>query len=82
MELLFCVFTGTRSLPIHCIIEQTSGPPSFDDSSLNEKSTHTNVELDSYAILPGTTLITECVQSALTKLGYNTTEAQGAQGKL
>lgn len=80
MELL-CVFAGTRSLPIHCIIEQTSGPPSFDATSLEEKSTHTNVELDSYAILPGTTLITDCVQSALTKLGYNPSEALGAKGK-
>lgn len=78
---IFCVFSGTRSLPIHCIIEQTSGPPSFDNQSLDEKSTHSNVELDSYAILPGTTPITECVQSALTKLGYNATEALGAKGK-
>ncbi|XP_052234572.1 uncharacterized protein LOC127847056 isoform X2 [Dreissena polymorpha] len=72
---------GTRSLPIHCIIEQTSGPPSFDVPS-NEKSAHTSVELDSYAILPSSTPISECVQSALVKLGYNSAEVLGAKGAI
>ncbi|XP_060573628.1 uncharacterized protein LOC132731457 isoform X3 [Ruditapes philippinarum] len=69
----------TRSLPIHCIVEQTNGSASFDNLSA-EKSTHSTVELDSYAILPGTTLLTECVRAALLKLGYNSTEAIGAKG--
>lgn len=79
---LMCLYiSGTRSLPIHCIIEQTNGSPSFDNSS-GEKSMHCQVELDSYAILPGTTLLAECVRAALLKLGYNSTEAIGAKGKL
>ncbi|KAL4218395.1 DNA- binding [Mactra antiquata] len=71
----------TRSLPIHCIIEQTSGSTSFD-TQLDESSPHNNVELDSYAILPGTTLLSECVRAALLKLGYNATEVIGAKGAI
>ncbi|XP_052763296.1 uncharacterized protein LOC128205596 isoform X2 [Mya arenaria] len=73
--------SGTRSLPIHCIIEQTSGRPSFN-TPLDERSAHTSVELDSYAILPGTTPISECVQSALSKLGYNPGDVLGATGAI
>ena len=73
------LFSGTKSLPIHCIIEQTSGQPSFETSS-NETSTQNAVELDSYAILPGTTLLSECVRAALMKLGYSSSEALGAKG--
>lgn len=73
--------TSTKSLPIHCIIEQTSGQPSFETSS-NETSTQNAVELDSYAILPGTTLLSECVRAALMKLGYSSAEAMGAKGAI
>ncbi|XP_045181524.2 uncharacterized protein LOC123540504 isoform X3 [Mercenaria mercenaria] len=78
---MYYLSDGTRSLPIHCIIEQTNGSPSFDNLSV-EKSMHSTVELDSYAILPGTTLLTECVRAALLKLGYNSTEAIGAKGAI
>ena len=74
------MFPGTRSLPIHCIIEQTSGRPGFD-SSTDERTPHVRTELDSYAILPAATPLAECVQSALTKLGYNTSDVIGAAGK-
>ncbi|KAJ8322372.1 hypothetical protein KUTeg_000843 [Tegillarca granosa] len=45
--------SGAKSIPIHCVIEQTSGPVTFES---NEGASHTTVELDSYAILPSTTL--------------------------
>ena len=40
----------------------------------------TYVDLDTYAILPGTTLFCEVVRTALIKLGYTTAEAMGAKG--
>ncbi|KAK3576093.1 hypothetical protein CHS0354_032217 [Potamilus streckersoni] len=70
----------TKSLPIHCIIEQTPGPPSFEaGSTIGQQNT---VELDSYAILPGTTLLNELVRAALIKLGYTSTEAMAAKGAI
>ncbi|XP_052086307.1 uncharacterized protein LOC127723643 isoform X5 [Mytilus californianus] len=69
---------GAKSLPIHCVVEQTSGPVSFDDDG----SSHYTVELDSYAILPCTTLFSELVRAALVKLGYNSTESMNAKGAI
>ena len=40
----------------------------------------TTVDLDTYAILPGTTLFCEVVRTALIKLGYTAAEAMGAKG--
>ncbi|KAL3887904.1 hypothetical protein ACJMK2_000291 [Sinanodonta woodiana] len=71
---------STKSLPIHCVIEQTPGPPSFEAGSTSGQQI--TVELDSYAILPGTTLLNELVRAALIKLGYTSTEAMGAKGAI
>ncbi|XP_060068151.1 uncharacterized protein LOC132548313 [Ylistrum balloti] len=68
---------GTKSLPVHCIIEQTTGMVNFDTP---ECGSNISVELDSYAILPSTTLFGEVVRTALIKLGYNATEAISAKG--
>lgn len=70
------IIPGAKSLPIHCVVEQTSGAVSFDDDG----SSHYTVELDSYAILPCTTLFSELVRAALVKLGYNSTESMNAKG--
>ncbi|OWF44677.1 DNA-binding protein SATB2 [Mizuhopecten yessoensis] len=68
---------GTKSLPVHCIIEQTTGVVTFDTPECGSNS---SVELDSYAILPSTTLFGEVVRTALIKLGYNPSEAISAKG--
>ncbi|XP_069106867.1 homeobox protein dve-1-like [Argopecten irradians] len=68
---------GTKSLPVHCIIEQTTGAVNFDSPECGANS---SVELDSYAILPSTTLFGEVVRTALIKLGYNAAEAITAKG--
>jgi hypothetical protein len=39
------------------------------------------VEMDTYAILPGTTMFSELVRTALIKIGYTASEAMGAKGK-
>lgn len=70
--------TGAKSLPIHCVVEQTGGPVTFEDDG----SSHFTVELDSYAILPCTTLFSELVRAALVKLGYNSTESMNAKGAI
>lgn len=64
-------------MPIHCIVEQMTGAPTFDTSSPG----HTTVDMDSYAILPGSTPMNELVRAALVKLGYSPAEAMGAKGK-
>lgn len=63
-------------MPIHCVIEQTNGPLTFE---LDNTATF-NVELDTYAILPSTTHFSELVRTALIKLGYNANEAMNAKG--
>lgn len=68
--------TGDKPLPIHCIVEQMTGAPTFDTSSPG----HTTVDMDSYAILPGSTPMNELVRAALVKLGYSPAEAMGAKG--
>ncbi|XP_062617371.1 uncharacterized protein LOC134279048 [Saccostrea cucullata] len=70
--------TGVKSLPIHCVIEQTSGPLTFEP----ENTATYSVELDTYAILPCTTLFSELVRTALIKLGYNANEAMNAKGAI
>lgn len=67
---------GVKSLPIHCVIEQTNGPLTFEP----DNTATYNVELDTYAILPCTTLFSELLRTALVKLGYNANEAMNAKG--
>ncbi|GFO44585.1 DNA-binding protein satb2 [Plakobranchus ocellatus] len=76
----------SRSLPIHCVIEQTSANP----SSLQQQERETGVAapacsvpvvlLDSYAILPGNTPFCDVVAASLCKLGYSNAEAREATG--
>lgn len=68
--------SGVKSLPIHCVIEQTNGPLTFEP----DNTATYNVELDTYAILPCTTLFSELLRTALVKLGYNANEAMNAKG--
>ncbi len=82
----YLMFVG-KSMPIHCVIEQASvsGRPTTPPSAKNTSTTSpalcdSNVELDTYAILPSTTLFSEIVRVALVKLGYTSAEAIGAKG--
>ncbi|XP_022241680.1 uncharacterized protein LOC106459322 isoform X2 [Limulus polyphemus] len=67
-----------KALPVHCVVEQA--PAQY--SSTSGDSTQLSVELDSYAIIPISTLFTEVVQMALVKLGYSASEAVGAKGAI
>ncbi|XP_064652363.1 homeobox protein dve-1-like isoform X2 [Lineus longissimus] len=62
-----------KSMPVHCLIETTASPQGFESGG-------GSVELDSYAIIPNTTLFSEIVRTALIKLGYSPSEAMGAKG--
>ncbi|XP_041361222.1 uncharacterized protein LOC121377339 [Gigantopelta aegis] len=72
---------STKSLPIHCVVEQISGTPSFDSVS-SVACAQNAVELDSYAILPSSTLLSDLVHSALIKLGYSSINAMTAKGAI
>ncbi|XP_076325834.1 homeobox protein dve-1-like isoform X1 [Tachypleus tridentatus] len=72
------VFGPGKALPVHCVVEQA--PAQF--SSTSSDSTRLSVELDSYAIIPVSTLFNEVVQVALIKLGYSASETVGAKGAI
>ncbi len=57
-----------------------SGPR--NSASKEKKPGEPSVELDTYAILPGSTLFNELVRTALVKIGYTASEAIGAKGML
>ena len=77
------VFVAGKSKPIHCVIEHASPPsrPVTPPSAKSNVPCETNVELDTYAILPSNTLFSEIVRVALVKLGYTAAEAIGAKGR-
>ncbi|XP_055954844.1 DNA-binding protein SATB2 [Patella vulgata] len=72
---------NAKSLPIHCVIEQINGVPSFDNTS-SLTAVPDNIELDSYAILPNSTLLQDLVRAALLKLGYSSVDAINAKGAI
>ena len=89
-----CVFgvVSGKSIPIHCVVEQVGGSggsngdvlPKLAHSGPTPSLTRTNgssTELDTFAIVPGSTLFSDLVRAALVKIGYSATEALGAKGK-
>ncbi|XP_074657006.1 uncharacterized protein LOC141910186 isoform X2 [Tubulanus polymorphus] len=82
-----CNTGAAKSVPIHCIVEQMSSPGNADSVCPSQHAAVTgaaaaSVELDSYAIIPCSTLFNEIVRSALMKLGYSTTESMTAKGAI
>ena len=77
------VFVAGKSKPIHCVIDHASpaNRPVTPPSAKSNAPCETNVELDTYAILPSNTLFSEIVRVALVKLGYTAAEAIGAKGR-
>ncbi|ESO99167.1 hypothetical protein LOTGIDRAFT_173809 [Lottia gigantea] len=75
---------NAKSLPIHCIIEQINGVVSFDNVSSHSPlpPTQNTVQLDSYAILPNSTLLQDLVKTALIKLGYSSSDTHNAKGAI
>lgn len=61
-----------KSIPIHCVVEQIQSCSQGGEP----------VELDSYAIVPGTAVFSDLVRTALIKLGYSSSEAVGAKGAI
>uniref|UniRef100_A0A2C9JUD2 Homeobox domain-containing protein n=1 Tax=Biomphalaria glabrata TaxID=6526 RepID=A0A2C9JUD2_BIOGL len=73
------VSNNCRSLPIHCLVEQSAA---VDENNAESASAHCQLLMDSYAILPGLTPFSDIVQASLTRLGYSCQEAAGAKGCL
>ena len=57
-------------------MEQTAAPSGCKHGA------ETNIELDTYAILPSSALFSDIVRIALLKIGYSSSEAMGAKGQL
>ena len=66
-------------MPIHCIVEQVVVSGGGGEKA--PPSTTTEVDMDTYAILPSSTLFNEIIRVAMTKLGYSVVEAMGAKGE-
>ncbi|GIY56242.1 ULD domain-containing protein [Caerostris extrusa] len=66
----------SRSIPVHCIVEQVT--PQGQSVNISQAA----VDLDSFAIIPSTTLFSEIVHTALNKLGYSSSAALTAKGRL
>ena len=71
------MYLTAKSMPIHCIVEQANSCRSDASSG---KQTDPSVEMDTYAILPSSTLFNEIIRVAMIKLGYSVVEAMGAKG--
>ena len=56
-------------MPIHCVVERVSAP-----------GKEFTVDTDTYAILPGSTLFCEVIQSTLVKIGHPAADAVNAKG--
>ncbi|GIY53914.1 uncharacterized protein CDAR_87221 [Caerostris darwini] len=65
-----------RSIPVHCIVEQVT--PQGQSVNISQAA----VDLDSFAIIPSTTLFSEIVHTALNKLGYSSSAALTAKGAI
>lgn len=71
-----------KSLPVHCIVETILSLEEQNDREKNNWRKKSNVEIDSYVIIPVNTPIQELVLVALTRLGYPKEAAAAAKGKL
>ncbi|KAH9512621.1 hypothetical protein Btru_038969 [Bulinus truncatus] len=72
---------GSRSLPIHCVVEQGNTSEAVS-AEVTPVSAHLQLLVDSYAILPGSTPFSQIVSASLSKLGYTSHDALGAKGCL
>ncbi|KAK6619414.1 hypothetical protein RUM43_012171 [Polyplax serrata] len=69
-----------KSLPVHCIVETILSLEEQNDREKNNWRRKSNVEIDSYVIIPVNTPIQELVLVALTRLGYPKEAAASAKG--
>lgn len=70
-----------KSLPVHCIVETILSLEEQNDREKNNWRRKSNVEVDSYVIIPVNTPIQELVLVALTRLGYPKETAAAAKGE-
>ena len=78
------IFAG-KSIPVHCVVMNTTTPCYLSDAAMISSSISTatataagegaksvdEVDVDSYAIIPASTLFTQIVPVVLRKLGYS-----------
>jgi len=77
-----------KSIPVHCVVMNTSTPcyvadvTQGDDVSKMTEEEEASVDVDSYAIIPASTLFASVVPTVLRKLGYSEDVAFNATGWL
>ena len=77
---------------VHCVVEQLSEcsgvpprdgrPPGPPQPAHTQHGAQTVVEMDTYAILPCSTMFNELIRSTLIKVGYTAAESVGAKGTI
>lgn len=75
-----------KSLPLHCVVESVSSLQTVlgtagHGSPDNRWKRRSNVETDSYVIVPAVTQFCNIVQTALQRLGYSPELGNYAKGK-
>lgn len=81
IEIFVFLFFTAKSLPLHCIVESfTSLQASFVNDFRSPWKRRSNIETDSYVIVPAVTPFCDIVSTALQRLGYSTDIANTAKG--
>jgi homeobox domain-containing protein len=69
-------------LPLHCVVESVSSlQTSIHQDNRNPWKRRSNIETDSYVIIPAVTPFCEIVNTAMQRLGYSHDVANTARGK-
>lgn len=75
------ILLAAKSLPLHCVVESF---PSLQASVSIENRTswkrRSNIEIDSYVIIPSATPFSDIVKTAIQSLGYTPDIANTAKG--
>ena len=73
---------GASSSGDRAVSPSSSSPSPRAESPADHHGTGSRIESDSFAIIPTTVLMVDLVRTALLRLGYSSTDAVGAKGKL
>uniref|UniRef100_A0A1B0CQV1 Putative dual specificity protein kinase spla n=1 Tax=Lutzomyia longipalpis TaxID=7200 RepID=A0A1B0CQV1_LUTLO len=79
----FSLFFAAKSLPLHCIVESVASlQSSLSTDARGPWKRRSNIEMDSYVIVPAVTQFCNIVNTALQRLGYSPETSQTARGSI
>uniref|UniRef100_A0A1L8DG31 Putative satb1 matrix attachment region binding protein n=1 Tax=Nyssomyia neivai TaxID=330878 RepID=A0A1L8DG31_9DIPT len=74
---------NSKSLPLHCIVESVASlQSSLSTDARGPWKRRSNIEMDSYVIVPAVTQFCNIVNTALQRLGYSPETSQTARGSI